>query len=90
MAIGAQSGDVAALIARQTFAMTVTGIVAGLGAAVLAGPAIRSLLYGISPQDPTALAAAAIFVVLIAIVATIGPTMDAVQVQPAEALRMEE
>ncbi len=73
MALGAQPADVAKLIARQTFAMTVTGIIAGLAAAFLTGPAIRSLLYGISPQDPTALAAAAIFVVLIASTATIGP-----------------
>jgi ABC-type lipoprotein release transport system permease subunit len=69
--------------------MTAIGIVAGLGAALLTGPAIRSLLYGIPPDDPAALAAAAVFVVLIAIAATIGPASDAVQIQPAETLRVE-
>jgi hypothetical protein len=89
MALGAQPAHIAKLIAAQTFAMTVTGIVAGLGAALVTGPAMRSLLYGISPQDPTALAGAGIFVVLIAIAATIGPVSDAIQTPAAETLRIE-
>lgn len=89
MALGAQPTHVAKLIAAQTLAMTVTGIAAGLGAALVIGPAIRSLLYGISPQDPTALALAGIFVLLIAIAATIGPVSDAVQTPAAETLRIE-
>jgi putative ABC transport system permease protein len=89
MALGAQPAHVAKLIIEQTFAMAATGIIAGLVAAVLIGPAMRSLLYGISPQDPAALAGAAIFVVVIAIAATIGPVADAVQIQPAETLRID-
>ena len=89
MALGAQPAQVAKLIAGQTSVMAATGIIAGLAAAVLVGPAMRLLLYGISPQDPIALAAAAIFVVLIAIAATIGPAVTAVQIQPAETLRIE-
>jgi putative ABC transport system permease protein len=89
MALRAQPAHVAKLIAGQTLGMTVMGIIAGLGAAFLTGPAIRSLLYGISPEDPAALAGAAIFVALIAIAATIGPVSDAVQIQPAETLRIE-
>jgi ABC-type antimicrobial peptide transport system permease subunit len=89
MALGAQAEDVGKLIAGQTFAMTVTGIIAGLGGALLAGPAIRSLLYSTSPQDPMALAGAVTFVVVIAIAATIGPASDAIQTQPAQTLRTE-
>ena len=89
MALGAQPAHVAKLIAGQTVAMTVTGIVAGLGADFLSGPAIRSLLYGISPQDPRALAAAVIFVAVIAVTATVGPVSDAVQTAPAETLRID-
>lgn len=89
MALGAQPAQIAKLIAGQTFAMTIVGVGAGLAAAWLSGPAVRSLLYGISPQDPTALTAAGIFVGLMAIVATIGPAWEAVQIQPAETLRME-
>jgi ABC-type antimicrobial peptide transport system permease subunit len=89
MAIGARPVDVAKLIAAQTVMMTAAGIIAGLAAALLMGPVMRSLLYDISPADPVALAAAAIFVVLIAIAATIGPTIAAIEIEPAETLRAE-
>ena len=48
--------DIAAMIGRQTVAMAAAGIVLGLGAAFLAAPWIRSLLYGIAPADPVSLA----------------------------------
>jgi len=89
IALGAQSTHVAKLIAAQTLAIAIVGISIGLAAALLAGRAIRSLLYATSPQDPTALGAAGIFVALIAIVATLGPAWEAVQIQPAETLRIE-
>jgi ABC-type lipoprotein release transport system permease subunit len=89
MVLGAQPAQVAKLIATTTLTMTVMGIAVGLGAAFLSGPAIQSLLYGISPQDPTALAGAGIFMVLIAVAATIVPIADAVHTQAAETLRTE-
>jgi predicted permease len=89
MALGARSGQVAGLIAGQTFAIAATGIIAGLIAALLAGPAIRSLLYDVSPRDPISLTAAAIFVLFIAVVATIGPALEAIHIQPAGTLRVE-
>jgi predicted permease len=89
IALGAQPVDVGRLIAVQTFAMTATGIAIGLALAFLTAPAIRSLLYGIAPQDPTVLAEAGTFVVLIAVAATIGPMLDAVRTPAAETLRIE-
>jgi ABC-type antimicrobial peptide transport system permease subunit len=89
MALGAQPGDVARLIAKQTFTMTVMGVTVGLGAALVAAPALGSLLYGISPRDPVALAVAGVFVLLVSVLATIGPAFEAVQIAPAETLRAE-
>lgn len=89
MALGAQAAHVAKLIAVQTFAMSIVGIGAGLFGALLTGRAIRSLLYATSPQDPIALTGAGIFVTLVAVVATLGPVLEAVQIQPAETLRIE-
>ena len=89
MALGARPVQVTRLVAVQTFAMTGAGIMAGLITAWLAEPAMRSLLYGVSPQDPISLTAAAIFVLLVATAATIGPAFEATQIQPAETLRTE-
>ncbi len=89
MALGARPAHVAKLIAEQTFGMAVAGVAVGLGTAFLTGPVIRSLLYSISPQDPQALAAAGIFVLLMASAVSIRPAFKAVQIQPAETLRIE-
>ena len=89
MALGAQPAHVTKLIAQQTAAMTVLGILAGVGAALLMGSLTRSLLYEISPQDPTLLAAAALVVAIIATAATAVPVLDAVRTRPSETLRIE-
>lgn len=89
MALGAEGIDIAALTARQTLVMAGAGITVGLGAALAMSPLIRSLLYGVSPQDPQSLIAAAIFVIVVAALATAIPALRAAQVEPAIALRHE-
>jgi ABC-type antimicrobial peptide transport system permease subunit len=89
MALGAQPTHIGKMIARQTLVMTAAGIISGLGAALAAGPAIHSLLYGISPQDPKSLIAAMIFVALTAAAGTIFPAVRATRVDPMVALRYE-
>ncbi len=89
MALGAQPSQIGKLIARQTLVMMGTGIIAGLGAAFAAGHAIRSLLYGVSPQDPKSLIAAVIFVALTAAAGTIIPAVRAARVDPMVARRYE-
>jgi predicted permease len=89
MALGAQPRHVATLIGKQTAVMTASGVFVGVGAALLAGRGVRTLLYGISPQDPQSLLAAVAFVVLTAALATILPVLDATETEPAETLRAE-
>ena len=89
MALGAQPTQIGKMIARQTLAMTAAGTICGLGAALAAGHAIRSLLYGISPQDPKSLIAAVIFVALTAAAGTVLPAVRAAHVDPMVALRYE-
>jgi predicted permease len=89
IALGAQPRHVATLIGKQTVAMVVGGILAGLGAALLAGRGVRALLYGISPQDPQSLLAAVLLVALTAALATVFPVLNATGTEPAETLRAE-
>ncbi len=89
MALGARPVQVAALVTRQTFLMTFGGILVGLAGALMIGPALRSLLYGLTPADSLSFAAAGVFVGLVAMAATIGPVLDATHIDPAETLRME-
>lgn len=89
MALGAQPANVASLVARQTSVMAASGIVLGVAAALAASTAMRALLYEISAHDPKSFLTAAGFVALIAALATVAPVMDAIRVQPAETLRLE-
>ncbi|HMF76766.1 MAG TPA: FtsX-like permease family protein, partial [Bryobacteraceae bacterium] len=89
MALGAQPRHVTQLIASQTIVMTAAGILAGLGAALLAGHGIRALLYGISPQDPESLLAAVFLVAMTAALATVFPVLHATETEPADTLRLE-
>jgi len=69
--------------------MVVSGMVLGLGAAAGASQWMRSLLYGVAPLDPRSLAAAAVFVALVAAVAIAMPVACAIHIEPAAALRQE-
>jgi predicted permease len=89
MAIGAQQTDVVKLVARQTLAMTVSGVAVGLAAALLAGRAIRSVLYGLSASDPVSFLSAGLIVALVALLATVGPVLYATGIKPSEALRVD-
>ncbi len=89
MAIGARPANIARMIGTQAVAMAAAGVVAGLIAAMAAAPWIRSLLYGVAPADPVALAGAAIFVMVIAAAATAIPAAHAIGIDPAAALREE-
>jgi len=89
MAVGARPRDIAQMIGRQALAMVALGVAAGLAAAWEAAPAIRSLLYGVAPADGVSLGAAAVFVLMVAALATAIPAGRATLVEPAAALRDE-
>jgi len=89
MAIGARPANIVRMIGAQSAALAGGGVAIGLGAAMVAAPWVRSLLYGVVPEDPMALAGAAIFVIAVAVVATAIPAARAVRVDPANVLREE-
>lgn len=89
MALGAQTVDIGVLVGRQVLAMVVGGIAIGLVAAMASAQWMRSLLYGVTPLDPQSLAAAAVFVALVAAVAIAIPLARATHTEPAAALRQE-
>ncbi len=89
MAVGARPGDIARMIGRQALTMVAAGIAAGLVAAWEAAPAVRSLLYGVTPSDGLSLGGAAAFVLLVSALATAIPAARATRLDPASALRDE-
>jgi len=87
MALGAQRGDVRALFLRHGLALTVAGLVLGIGAAALVTPIMSALLYGVAPVDPVTYVSVAIVLGAVTLLATYLPARRASRVEPIIALR---
>ncbi len=89
MALGAQPPEILRLVLAAAGVPVLTGLAAGLAAAVLLGRWGQSLLYGVSPGDPATLAAVSLVLVLSAAVAVALPARRAARTNPIETLRAE-
>jgi macrolide transport system ATP-binding/permease protein len=89
MALGADRSRVTSLVMRQSLTIVTLGIVAGLPLSVLAGRAVASQLYGVSPYSMWTLSIATVSLVGVAILATLVPLRRAVTIDPLKALRSE-
>jgi predicted permease len=89
LALGAQPGQVRSMILRESTWLTAVGIVAGVAAALGLTRLVKSMLFGVTANDPVTLAAGVALLLAIALAATWIPARRAAGVQPMEALRHE-
>ena len=90
VALGAPVGAVVRLVVGDALVLVGIGLVGGLGAAAVLTPALAGFLVtGLSPTDPAAFIATAVFVVAISLLATVPPIRRATGVGPLVALRTE-
>ena len=89
MAMGAQRGDIVALVVRQGAVLVVAGLLAGTLGAVASTRLLESFLFGVTPDDWLSFAAAALVVAAVALAACWLPARRATRVDPMKALRFE-
>jgi ABC-type antimicrobial peptide transport system permease subunit len=89
MALGADRGGVLRIVMREGLLLALLGIAAGLVIALGATPQIAPLLYHVSPADPVSIAGAALFLIVVAVLASLVPALRATRVDPIRALRQE-
>ncbi|MBY0497695.1 MAG: ABC transporter permease [Cyanobacteria bacterium] len=89
IALGAKQADVLGLVVRQGLALAAAGVVLGLVGAFGITRVIRSLLYNVTPTDPLSFGGVAVFLALIAVLASYLPARRATNVDPMVALRNE-
>jgi ABC-type antimicrobial peptide transport system permease subunit len=89
LALGAQPGQVRGMILRESTGLAVAGILAGMGAALALTRLVKSMLYGVQPNDPVTVAAGVLILLAVALAASWIPARRAASVQPMEALRHE-
>ena len=89
MALGAQRGDILALVVRQGAALVAAGAVLGLLAAFASSRVLESFLYGITTDDRLTFVAAPLVLIVVALVACWLPARRATRIDPMDALRVE-
>jgi predicted permease len=89
MALGASSSGVMLSIGGRGLALTLTGLVIGLGIAVFASRSMTTLLYGFRPDYVPIVAVVSLVLVGIAALATFVPARRASRIDPMIALRQE-
>jgi hypothetical protein len=88
-ALGAERRHLAWLVVRSAAGLALPGVLVGIPLAAGAGYLLRSLLLGVHPLDPAALAGVAVFVALMVLAGSLVPALRAARIQPSEALRHE-
>jgi len=89
MALGADPRGVLRMVMRRGLLLALSGIAAGLAIALAAAPKMAPLLYHVSPLDPVSIAGAALFLIVVAALASLIPALRATRVDPILALRQE-
>ena len=89
VALGAQRSDVLRLVVRQGVTLALVGVAVGVIGAFGITRVIASLLYNVTPGDPVSFIGVALFLTVIAFVASYLPARRATTVDPIVALSNE-
>jgi putative ABC transport system permease protein len=89
LALGATRADVLARAARYGAVPTLSGLLAGVPLALVAGQLLRQQLVGVGPADWLTLVLVATFMATVAMAAALVPAIRATRIDPVETLRHE-
>jgi predicted permease len=89
LALGAERGSVAAMLLRQSLLVVGVGVAAGVVGALVAGRALGSILFGVTPGDPRTLAAVVALLMATAGTACYLPVRRALRADPLRSLRAD-
>lgn len=89
MALGARVSQVVALILRETMVLVFAGLAIGVGAAIATTRLIKSMLFGLTPNDPLTIVLGVLVMISVSAAAGYLPARRAARVDPLNALRHE-
>jgi ABC-type antimicrobial peptide transport system permease subunit len=89
LALGAETGQVRAMVIRQGMVFAIIGVILGAATAFGLARFIKSFLYGVETTDPLVFFAVPVVLTLTALVAVWLPAVRATRINPIDALRYE-
>jgi predicted permease len=89
IALGATQSGIVRLVVRKGMALALSGVAIGLAGACVLTRLMRSLLFGVGPNDPLTFAAISLLLTGIALLASYLPAHRASQIDPMVSLRHE-
>ena len=89
MAIGATPGSVRRLVIGESAKLVLSGLAAGIPAALILAHFLAAMLFGVTPGDPLTLLGVSILLMLVALLAAWLPARRASRVDPMVALLSE-
>jgi predicted permease len=89
MALGARPARIAGMVVRQSVRLVGIGLAIGLASSFAATRIIRSVLFGVTAQDPLTLGSVVVLMLGVAVAASFFPARWATKVDPLIAIRSE-
>ncbi len=89
VALGAGQYDVMRLVLRGAMRPVIIGMALGIAACAAVSRVLSSVLYGVSPLDPIAYIGVTLFLLSVAVLASLLPARRATSIDPLDALRHE-
>ena len=89
MALGAQRRGVQWMVVGRALRLLIVGAALGLPAAWVVSRWLQSMLFGLTPTDPSVIACAVLLLVMAGMLAAYFPARRATRVDPVTALRAE-
>ena len=77
------------VVFKSAAKLAIAGCATGLLGAAASSHLLQSFLFGVSPFDPLVLTLAAVFVLILALVASLLPAQRAASIDPMRALRAD-
>jgi ABC-type antimicrobial peptide transport system permease subunit len=87
MALGAGRGRVLRLVLGQSAVLVSAGLVVGVALAIALSRLLRTLLFGVRPDDPITIIGMACAIAAAAVLASLPPALRASRIDPVVALR---